>query len=449
MAYTQRFREALHKTCRDDIAKLRATVALLEKRLRYDAQTGLYSKEAFFDHFESQACKGDYLIFLDLDNFKSVNDNYGHDVGDQLLVKIAVTVKDALKDYGYVARLAGDEYLIHIAARYADMIDAIIEDVRQAISKTNIELGDLKISRSASFGLTNVRAGMTPQNAIIEANHALSFAKKNGKNTMVKLSERGKNLPLQAPSLEEVRLGLQRKEIKYHVQPIFCLTAMEVIGFEALLRWHRRSGEVIGPAQFINTMTQAYDVQTEPPLEAAYQTAAWAVLQQKKFITFNISGAFLNKIAHQGLDWIDTILRDIPWDCVIFELVETIIDCDEDSIAHILVELRKRGIRIALDDFGTGQSTLERLQRTHVDLVKIDRSFLYAAIASERDANILQGMINIAAASGAETVVEGVETEGQLHMARMLGATYAQGFYLGEPVLPSEWKDAMLHKSET
>lgn len=427
----------------NEISKLRTKIAELEKRLRYDAQTGLYSREAFFEHFQTNVSEGDFIIFLDLDDFKSVNDNYGHDIGDTLLVEIARAVRDIIGEHGYVARLAGDEYLMHISAQYSDIIVTLCDNVRHAINKTVVELGDLKISRSASMGITTVRSGMTPQNAIIEANHALTYAKQGGKNKMISLSERGKSLLPKAPSLEEVRLGLQRDEIKYHVQPIFRLKTMEVVGYEALLRWYRRNGEVIGPAQFINTMTKAYDAQTEPPLNAAYQTAAWAVFQRDKFIAFNISGAFLKKVAYHGLDWINTIVGDIPWNFVVFELVETIIDCEEDSIANVISDLRSQGVRIALDDFGIGQSTLERLQRIHVDIIKIDRSFLYAAVASQRDAKILQGMINIATASGAETVIEGIETKDQLQLATMLGATYAQGFYLGEPVSPNEWEETI------
>lgn len=421
-------------------------VAALEKRLQYDPQTGLYSKAAFFEHFETCAQSGDYLIFIDIDDFKSVNDNYGHDIGDQLLTKIAEAMSFTIDEQGFVARLSGDEYLIHIAPPYAAMIDLIAENLRVAVQQTDVSLGDLNISRSASLGLTRVRAGMTPLNAVIEANRALNFAKQEGRNRVVKSPERARTLTPRPPSLEEVRLGLQRSEIKYHVQPIFRLGTMQIVGYEALLRWHRRNGEIIGPSQFLNTMTQAYDAHTEPPLNAAHQTAAWAALQQNKFIAFNLSGAFLNKVANNGLDWISKIVGDIPKDRIIFELVETIIDREADNIASVIEELRSNGVRIALDDFGTGQSTLERLQRVHVDLVKIDRSFLHAAAESARDARILQGMINIATASGAETVLEGVETEEQLRLAHKLGASYAQGFYIGEPATIMDWDARVAHK---
>lgn len=439
MSFTHWFQEKLHRTCHTDIAELRALVAQLEKRLKYDAQTGLYSKEAFFDHFETNARQGDCLIFLDLDDFKSVNDNYGYDIGDKLLNKIAASIKDAAGEQGYVARLAGDEYLIHVTSQYAPSIDAIAENLRLAVRQADIKLGNLRISRSASMGLTRVRAGMTPQNAVIEANRALISAKQNGKDKLVKSPERTTTLMPRLPSLEEVRLGLQNGEIKYHVQPIFRLKTMQVVGYEALLRWYRRNGEIVGPSQFLNTMTQAYDAHTEPPLKAAYQTAAWAVFQEGKFIAFNISSAFLKKIAQNGLDWVNTIVGDIPLDCIVFELVETIIDREEDDISNVVAALRKQGVRIALDDFGTGQSTFERLQKIPVDLVKIDRSFLHAATESERDASILQGMVDIATASGAETVLEGVETDAHLQLAHMLGASYAQGFHLGEPASTSDW----------
>lgn len=418
---------------RRQIARLRREVNRLEHRLRYDDLTGLHSREAFYDHLSVHASEGDGLIFLDLDDFKSVNDDYGHEIGDRLLARIAQALAEAVGPRGFVARLYGDEYLVHVPAPHTAEIDSIAEDIRIAIRATRVRLGALTISRSASIGIVRVAHGMIPRQAVIGASRAMYAAKTGGKDQATRLQDGKPDLMRRAPTVEEVRLGLQRDEFGYHVQPIIDLSTRKVMAYEALLRWHRSNGEVIGPPQFLTTLTGAYDDRTAPPLKAAHATAAWAALTRKTAIAFNISSAFLEQIARQGLHWVNTIVGDIPYDCIILELVETIIDRQDDGIARAVAQLRDRGVRIALDDFGIGHSTLERLQKVPVDLVKIDRHFMAAAMESTRDRDILHGMIDLAHASGAATVIEGVETEAQLDLATGLGATHAQGFHVGRP----------------
>ncbi|WP_101069027.1 EAL domain-containing protein [Roseovarius salinarum] len=144
-------------------------------------------------------------------------------------------------------------------------------------------------------------------------------------------------------------------------------------------------------------------------------------------------------MAHKGLSWINTIVGDIPHDRIILELVEAIVDREGDAVARAVAELRERGVRIALDDFGIGQSTLERLQRVPVDFVKIDRHFINAAFNTRRDRDILNGIIDVGLVSDAATVVEGIDTQAQLDLAQELGATHAQGFFLGQPAPISHW----------
>jgi len=338
-----------------------------------------------------------------------------------------------------VGRLAGDEFLVFVP--FAVLTDALpfAERLRSSISTSHVTIGELSISRSASIGVTRIGKMVNAEHAVIDANAALRSAKSAGKNQASAFEGKKESLGQATPSIDDVRLGLRRGEIGYYVQPILDLLSMHAIGFEALLRWTRPNGEVLGPGYFLNQMTLAYNHETKPPLAEAHRTAEWAVHSQGKFIAFNISSAFLKRVAEKGSGWINEIVGDVPHDHIVFELVETIVDGEDSEIARVVANLRGNGVRIALDDFGSGHSTLHRLQSIPVDYVKIDRHFLAAASRSDRDLEIMRGMISIIHASGSEAIVEGIETQSQLDLCRQLGASFGQGFFLGQPAPLWSW----------
>lgn len=423
----------------DVIAALERRVAELEHRLRYDDLTGVMTKVAFFDLFPDRARAGQYFFFVDLDDFKSVNDSFGHLIGDRLIAAIAAVIRDVVGTHGIVARLAGDEFLALLDTRSEREARAIADKVLAAVSQCRLKLGELEVSRRASIGLARLSEGMNVQEAIIEADTALREAKQAGKGRIICQGERMNQLMLSRPSLEEVRLGLRRKEIGYHVQPIVDLNDGRIWGYEALLRWRRANGEVLGPTQFLDNMTGAYDQKARPPLEAAHATADWAVLEQGRHVAFNISTAFLARVAEQGMAWVDDIVGNVPPEKVVFELVETVINEPNEAVEAVVRELRAAGVRVALDDFGIGQSTLERLQRVQVDFVKIDRHFVQSASRARRDHDMLSHMVDLIHASGAEPIIEGVETAAHIDLARGLGVRFAQGFLLGRPAPVEDW----------
>jgi len=426
----------------DSPAALKRRIAELERQLGTDDLTGLATKQWFYEYFSDNAQAGDAVIFVDLDDFKSVNDTYGHAIGDQLLVEIAKALADTVGQSGEVARLAGDEFIGLLHGVDEDRLQSLGAEIINAISACHIPVGELIVSRQASLGLARVKQGMKTRDALIEADNALREAKRSGKKKAVLLKERGLQLTPMLPSLEEVHLGLSRNEIGYYVQPIFNLSRAELWGYEALLRWQRANGEVVGPAQFLSTMTKAYGYGADPPLEAAHATAAWAALGQGKHIAFNVSSAFLAQVADQRLDWVQKIVGDIPTDRIVFEIVETVVEHEASSVARVVANLRERGVKVALDDFGIGQSTLSRLQTVPVDYVKIDKHFLAAAIRSGRDRDILFKMIDLICASEAKPIVEGIETEEQLALVKATPAEYGQGFFLGRPNPISHWDAA-------
>ncbi|WP_281252880.1 phosphodiesterase [Maliponia aquimaris] len=424
---------------RCQLVQLQDRVSDLERQLMVDTRTGIPSRQYFFDHFAQHARPGDYVVLLDIDDFQSVNIDYGHLVGDRLLRIIAGAIDEAIAGRGIVARLEWDEFLVLSRGVRDSEISALVDSILQAVRTAAVTVGELTVTRKATAGVVSVTCGMTVSEALTRADWALVAARKAGGKRAVFMT--GGEMPARRPrpSVEEVRLALQRGEIGYHVQPIVDLSTLRPQGYEALVRWQRPTGEVIGPAQFLDTMTSAYDARTKPPLDAAHRTAAWAAHERDVFISFNISTSFLDQVAHHGVDWVSTLVGDVPYDRVVFELVETIVDCDKDRICEVVAALRDRGIRVALDDFGIGRSTLERLQKIPVDIVKVDKHFLHMAERSPRDMEILRGMVDLSRSTGAISVVEGVETERHLDVARALGADWAQGYLFGRPAAIPEF----------
>ena len=415
------------------VAELEAKIANLERRLTIDESTQCYTRQYFYTYFDLNAKEGDVVFFLDLDDFKGVNDHHGHRVGDALLALIAGAMIATVSTHGFVTRMSGDEFVVFLNNPSEALADQIDIQIRAAVTSVHVQIGELKVSRTASLGRVRIEADMQGHEAVFLADSALMRAKTQGKNRSSGIANRAIGLTAKRPSIEDVRLGLQRDEIGYYVQPILRCATREIAGYEALLRWERPSGEILGPAMFLDTMTAAYDANTQPPLAAARAASEWAALGQDRFIAFNISGAFLRRTAIEGLDWVREIIGDVPRDRIVFELVETIVNSPQDQIASVVSQFRERGIRVALDDFGVGHSTLERLQVLNVDFVKIDRRFLAGATKGWRERDLLNGMIQITHSLGAESVVEGVETAEEFELVQELGATYAQGFFLGRP----------------
>lgn len=417
----------------DRILELEAKVAELEIKLNFDEMTGCYSRQYLYGHFAENVPENCRLIFVDLDDFKSVNDHYGHRAGDELLILIAQAMIVAVGEAGFVVRVAGDEFIIVIYQisnlAFLDLEAAI----RAKISDVKLSVDGLEVSRNASFGFIALTPEMGVRKAVALADAALMNAKSAGKNRSQGIERNpSKQAPLK-PSIDEVRLALKKEEIGYYVQPIINCLDLSVDGYEALIRWCRPSGIVMGPDQFLDTLTKAYDTKTRPPLAAARATSEWAAETQGKFISFNISEAFIERVSREGLEWVVDLVGDVPNDQIVFELLETMVERQSSLVHKAVTKLRSMGIRVALDDFGIGHSNLMRLQGLDVDIVKIDKRFIHGAVESDRGRDLLEGMVGLIHNLNVQTVIEGVETAEHLKIAQDIGASLAQGYFLGRP----------------
>ncbi len=242
------------------------------------------------------------------------------------------------------------------------------------------------------------------------------------------------------PTLEELKIGLERGEIKYHVQPIFNINNGLVIGVEALMRWQRSPHELLIPEYFLDVLTAHYSPTLAPPIQAANKVARmFTSLYPNMFCAFNISGALFDKTQSIYTAWIKDLMNSVPATQIVFEIVETDTIKNLEQAQRVAHDLRKSGMRIALDDFGTGLSNLDRLRDFSVDIVKIDRRFITSLDDNPRSFDIIRGLMQITTSLGVEVIAEGIEKTEQLNMLRDLGITLGQGYSLGKPADAQFW----------
>lgn len=418
---------------RSQVLRLKKINEQLQTQLNFDALTGAYTRQYLLDQSSALKESRGHIVFVDLDDFKSVNDHYGHAAGDELLKAISKAMIDVVGNLGFVSRMSGDEFVIALRDVSDDEFANIITQIRVAAGRAALTVGDILVSRTASLGFFKLNGDTSVREAITLANQALLEAKSTGKNRSIGFKRKLTFATPRLPSVDAVKKGLQSNEIGYYVQPIFRTTNLEIDGYEALLRWSLPSGEVLGPSHFLETMTMAYDRVTRPPLLSARKTAEWAAFEKSKYISFNISEAFLMRIAIDGLSWVDELVGSVPDSQIVFEILETVVDPNREYLYEAVLALRNRGIRVALDDFGVGYSNLERLQHLEVDFIKIDKRFIHGALDSDRGLRLFTNMVELSHQSGAQTIIEGIETSEQLEIAQQVKAHFVQGFFLGRP----------------
>ncbi|MGR3493261.1 MAG: EAL domain-containing protein [Shimia sp.] len=402
--------------------------------------TGALGRRFIERSFEGGDHGCSHVIFVDMDDFKTVNDDHGHAVGDELLQRVAQRMMSIAGSGNPVVRLGGDEFCVMVRHLETLEIEAFADTLRTAIADVSVLKDTMNVGRSASIGVTAVDRYQPLIEVLLNADRALMCAKRAGRNRTVAARAVERIQANARPSIEEIHLGLERGEFGYHVQPIFSAADLQPIGAEGLIRWTRPSGEVLGPALFLETMQAGYHRTLRPPVEHARATATAITGAGDYFISFNISSLFLERAQHTDLNWVDAIIGDAPRDRVVLELVETAVIGRPGDLRRMIDMLRETGIRVALDDFGVAQSSLERLQNAPVDIVKVDRRFVATAPERERDRNILSSLIDLCRRLEVQTVVEGIERAEELELVRALGANAVQGYFLGRPAPFASWE---------
>ena len=411
-----------------------------------DALTGMANRRAFLAALDQRDTAGDddCLMLLDLDGFKGVNDTFGHDVGDKLLVLVANRMRDWSIDGIFVARLGGDEFAVLARNLVSPRIGQLAQSLVTRLSAP-YEIGEAVINISASCGIAILPATeRDTSTAMRSADLALYRAKGGQRGTVVHYSsEMGQDLQRR----EEIEAALRTPGVEHDIellyQPIVDLGNGQVVAFEALARWtHSRLG-AIAPADFV-PMTEQMQL-VEPISQALLARAsraalAWAPEQR---LSFNLSAVQLCSwgSAQRILACIDD--AGLPARRLQIEVTETAIMADYATARQNLATLQESGVRIALDDFGAGHASIDYLREMHFDELKLDGSFL-AATRAPAGARLLKGLVSLAQALETPCTAEHVETMAQLEFLLEIGCAHGQGFLLGEPI-PAEAAARMAH----
>jgi diguanylate cyclase (GGDEF)-like protein/PAS domain S-box-containing protein len=437
----------------------RAEEKLLHDAL-HDDLTGLPNRALFMDRLRQSMERSrrepermTAVLFLDLDQFKIVNDSLGHLVGDELLIQISAAIALALRPSDTIARVGGDEFAILLeggrdvgdAVRVADRIHERLE--------APLNLGGHEVFVTASLGIAvHTPEYERPEDLLRDADTAMYRAKASGRACHVVFNRVMHRFVMARLQLEtDLRRAVERGQMRVYYQPFVDLASGEVVGFEALLRWHHHKRGLLPPDEFLaaaeetglivpmgrfvllESCRQIREFQRKHPEAGALKLSV--NLSNRQFFQSDLFDHIEEALATSGLD---------PG-CLGLEITEGVIIRHADSAASRFSRLKSLGVQLYLDDFGKGYSSLNYLHRFPMDILKIDRSFVSRIEEAEGNHAIVRAIVTLAHQLGMEVVAEGIQTEEQRLKLRALGCEYGQGFFLSEPV-PADRAEALLMK---
>jgi diguanylate cyclase (GGDEF)-like protein len=440
-------------TTLEDTTERRRAEARIAHMAHYDALTGLPNRVLFREQLERELEKihsGEHfaVLYIDIDEFKSVNDTLGHPIGDELLKAVASRLRGCVRETDFVARLGGDEFaVVQTAVRHSDDVKELVTRLHLAIREPFACQGH-QLLTDASIGIALAPQDGTQLDQLLKnADLAMYGAKADGRRTY-RFFEHDMDVHVrERRTLElDLRQAIAAGEFELHYQPIVNLRSDEISGFEALLRWHHPGRGMIAPAAFIPIAEETgliCQIGEWVIATACAEAATWpdtiriAVnISPVQFRSHTLALKIAAALAASGL----------PARRLEVEITEAVLIRDDAAALTTLHQLRALGVHIALDDFGTGYSSLSYLQRFPFDKIKIDRCFVNEIAKPDGSSSIVQAVVNIANARNMTTTAEGVETEQQKHLLRGLGCTEMQG-YLFSPARPAEeiWRLYLSH----
>jgi diguanylate cyclase (GGDEF)-like protein/PAS domain S-box-containing protein len=435
-----------------DVTKRKLAEIELEHQAFHDALTGLPNRVLFADRVgqalrrDRRTMLGAAVIYLDLDNFKGVNDSLGHEAGDELLCEIGQRLQQSVRAGDTVTRLGGDEFaiLIEQSNRPLDEAEEVARRILQAM-QLPVTAGTQMLAVSASLGIAVAEPGSTSSSLLRDADVAMYRAKASGRGRAVLYEPGMRNALIERLQLEtDLVHALDRGELRLVYQPVVTLEAGTVVGFEALLRWDHPELGLVAPDRFIPI---AEETGLIVPIgrwvlgQACTQLAQWQhdiPGCNKLSMAVNVSGrqiASPDLIAHvtESLD-----ASRVDPHALILEMTETVLVQDSDIATRRLDELHDLGVRLAIDDFGTGYSSLSYLRRFPVDILKVDRSFVSMITDATSTPAIVRGLLDLGRTLGLETVAEGVEDLVQRNALHEQGCDLAQGYLFARPLTPHD-----------
>ena len=396
------------------------------------------------------------LLYVDVDNFKEVNDTFGHETGDRVLETLSERLSRALPSEAVVGRLAGDEFAIFAEgiegeqARHRQATD-LARLVLDEIAKP-VHVADKEIDVTASIGIATV-----PEHAdnvidlIRNADAAMYHAKRQGRNCHVHYVPEMNAAAVERLMLKsKLRRALERDEFLVRYQPKVDLASGEVVGAEALLRWRLPGHGEIAPSQFIPLAEESsliLDIGEWVLNQVCQDYAAWKEkVRDPGRVAINLSLKQLRQASFIPHCRSVFERHKVAPSCVELEITETTLMQDAERTLPLLDELRSMGVHLSIDDFGTGYSSLSALQQFPISTLKIDRSFVTNAAVDPDDATIIRTIIEMGRSLGLQVIAEGIETDEQRQFLLQSGCQLGQGRLFGEPIPSTAFLDLMVRQ---
>jgi diguanylate cyclase (GGDEF)-like protein/PAS domain S-box-containing protein len=443
-------------SCRD-ITERRTLEHRLAQKAFHDGLTRLANRALFMNrlaHVLAMSQRGAHpaaVLFLDLDDFKKVNDSLGHAVGDELLVAAAGRLAICVRPGDTIARLGGDEFAVLLAdvEKHEDVVQ-VAERITTALSEP-FRVSGREVFISVSIGIAAVSLGDTPDVVVRNADLAMYLAKGRRKGGYA-IYERGMHAQLMDRlELEaDLRAAVDRNDIRVEYQPIVNLVTGEVQAAEALVRWRHSARGNVPPSRFISI---AEDTGLIVPIgrtvlrEACQRAVLWRSMSRKTRalrMSVNLSGRHFQE--GSLVEDVQVALRESGLEAcaLILEITESVLMQRSESTLDRLRALKAMGLSLAIDDFGTGYSSLGYLQQFPIDILKIDRTFVDAVGDRDEDPVLARAIIALGKTLRIETVAEGIERPQQRDGLRALGCTLGQGYLFARPMPPEEFSSTML-----
>ena len=426
------------------------TLALLAHQAIHDPLTGVANRTLVRDRLahtlerRKRQHSSVAVLFLDLDRFKALNDSYGHDVGDKVLIEVAKRIQAAVRPTDTVARLGGDEFVVLCDGVVGEVeVVGIADRIARAVELPFVVEGS-QVALTTSIGIALPRGDETPEALLEQADAAMYQAKEQGKARYQLFDTGMHQRALSRLHIEHgLRSALEQGELKLVYQPLVDLEREHLVAVEALLRWEHPDRGLLGPGEFLAV---AEDTGLIVPIgswvveEACRQGAQWAEAGTgggELTVHLNVSARQLSLPDFPERVGSALAASGAAASTICLEITETVLMRDAPASLRVLEALKSLGVRLSIDDFGTGYSSLAYVNSFPIDELKIDRSFI-SKLRRGQEAPIVHAVVSLAHALDLGVVAEGVETVEQVEQLRDIGCDTAQGFYWSRPLPPQE-----------